>query len=376
MENWDDIWRRNQFLCAGLARRNPQTQILFVGLPRDYTHAIRARDFSCFVQTATYKVPEFPNITVTHPPKLLPNTFVPGRLINEAVFRLHVKAAAKRLGMQHPLLWLNPHSAVHMIGKTGECGAVYDVTDDWTTLTQQPWLTSLICEQDRALCRLADAVIVCSERLAELKTPLTRSLHLVPNGVDAAHYQAAYDASLPLPEEAKRWQHPVFGYTGTIHPDRVDLALIESLAGELPEATVVLIGPVLLEAPQRQRLEALPNVFLLGAKPYADLPRYMQAFDVCMTPHLVTPFTESLNPIKLWEYLATGKPIVSTAVAGFRDYPQLVHIAQNHGQFIAQCREALQESAELAAKRIAEAQLHSWDKRVSAVQGILEGLTP
>jgi hypothetical protein len=91
----------------------------------------------------------------------------------------------------------------------------------------------------------------------------------------------------------------------------------------------------------RAELTALPNVKLTGPMPYQQLPDYMRAFAVCMVPHLVTPFTESLNPIKLWEYLAAGKPIVSSKVAGFRDYPQWVRLAEGAEEFVREIRAAL-----------------------------------
>ena len=371
MENWDAVWRRNQFLCAGLSRRDPRRRILFVGLSRDYTHGPRTGDFRCFTQDATYEAPDFPQITITHPPKFLPTTLAWGRRLNDLLFRRHVAGVAKKLGLHRPLLWLNPHSALHMAGRMGECAVVYDITDDWTQLTQRPWLQELTRAQDRALCQKADAVIVCSERLRELKEGLTDSLHLIPNGVDAAHYLSVSDVAQPLPADAAGWRHPILGYTGTVHPDRVDLALVEVLARRLPAATIALVGPNQLDPAMIQRLKALGNVVLTGPKPYARIPDYMRAFDVCITPHLVTPFTESLNPIKLWEYLAAGKPIIATPVAGFRDYPDLVHLASDAEAFVNKLAQALSEDASVAVQRREEARRHSWASRLDAIEAVL-----
>jgi len=373
MENWDEVWRRNQFLCAGLARRFPQDKILFVGLPRDVTNDLRRGRLPSLAAADT-PVPGLPNVTLTRPVKLLPNTLVVGRRLNEKLFRDHVRRAAERLGLKAPVLWLNPHSAVHMAGRMGERGVVYDITDDWTTLTQSPTLTKLTVDQDAALCRRADAVIVCSERLQEMKRGLTNDLHLVQNGVDAAHYARVLDGAGPLPSPAGGWSKPVLGYTGSIHPDRVDVSLVEHLARRFPAGTVALVGPDMLPAADRQRLQSCPNVVLTGPRPYADLPDIMRAFDVCITPHRVTPFTESLNPLKLWEYLAAGKPIVATDVAGFRDYPQLVRIAADAGGFASAVEDALREDRAAGEARRAEARRHSWDARLDQVQEVLDAL--
>jgi teichuronic acid biosynthesis glycosyltransferase TuaH len=137
--------------------------------------------------------------------------------------------------------------------------------------------------------------------------------------------------------------------------------------------TLVLIGPVMLPAEQRQRLEATGRVVFTGPMAYRDLPQYMRAFDVCIVPHCMTAFVESLNPIKLWEYLAAGKPIVSTDVAGFRDYPELVRTARTAEEFVAQCRAAFAEGTEKSELRRAEAGKHSWRSRVDEIVDVMVG---
>jgi len=372
MENWDAVWRRNQFLCSGLAEQNPQAKVLFVGLARDVSHDLRRGRVSGLRARATEAVPGHPNITLLRPLKLFPNTLRWGRKANEALFRRQVRQAARALGIQRPTLWLNPHSAVHMSGRMGEARVVYDITDDWSSLTQSSALLKLTIAQDAELCRRADAVIVCSERLYEMKQPLTSRLRLIPNGVDAAHYQKVLDGTGPLPPKARDWPAPVLGYTGTIHPDRVDVDLVEALARAFPQGTIALIGPNFLPAGEQARLESCANVVLTGPVPYAELPEHMRAFDVCITPHRMTAFTESLNPIKLWEYLAAGKPIVATDVAGFRDYPRFVRTARDAEGFIAQVRQALGESRDTQLARRAQAEGHSWAARLADVQAVLQ----
>lgn len=373
MEDWDDIWRRNQFLCAAYARRFPQSKILFVGLPRNVSHHVRRGTLAQMRGEATRAVPGLPNITVTRPLKLFPDTLAAGRRLNESLARAHIRGVARSLGLDSPLLWLNPHYAVHMAGRMGERAVIYDITDDWTTPTQSPALTQRIVAQDAALCRRADAVIVCSKKLFALKRGLARSLHLIPNGVEVAHYKCVLDGTGPLPALARDWPRPVLGYTGTLHPDRVDVGLIESVALALPRATLALVGPNFLPAEDQARLAAVGNIVLAGPQPYETLPDIMRAFDVCITPHRVTPFTESLNPIKLWEYLAGGKPIVSTNVAGFRDYPQQVRLADNAAQFVSAVCAALEEEREAQYARRALAAPHSWEARLDALLPILQG---
>ena len=372
MENWDEIWRRNQFVCAELARRFPDSKILFVGLSQDISNQIRRGRFRGISADATRIVPEYPQITVTRPLKFFPNTLAFGRWINDIMVRRHVMKQAAVLQLKTPMLWLNPHSAVHMVGQMAECGAVYDITDDWISLTQSKALRALTVDQDLEMCGKVDAVIVCSQRLYELKQGLAQNLHLIPNGVDCEHYRCVLEGSGPPPNETIGWEHPVLGYTGTIHPDRVDIALIERMANQMSAGCIALVGPSHLLDADIVRLGATGRVVFTGAVPYSQVPEYMRAFDVCITPHLVTEFTESLNPIKLWEYLACGKPIVATPVAGFRDFPQFVHIATTAAEFLAAAHAGMSEQPGAGTLRQREARNHSWQHRVDAIVCVIE----
>ena len=398
MEDWDEIWRRNQFVCAELARRHPERKILFVGLPVDVSNRLRRGRLGELTGRGTRAVEGLPNVVVTHPWKWWPNSVGVGRRVNEAGFRRHVRKVAAGMGLREPVLWLNPHYAVHMAGRMGERGVVYDITDDWTTISQSEPLRELVRRQDAALCGRADATIVCSRRLYELKRGMCRNLHLIPNGVDAEHYRQVLDGPARGEGEAEwggggiagrergageqggkgtegegEWERPVLGYTGTVHPDRVDVGLVEALARRMGRGTVVMIGPDMLSVDDRARLLGTGRVVLAGPQQYRRLPEHMRKFDVCITPHRVTAFTESLNPIKLWEYLAAGKPIVSTDVAGFRDYPDLVYLASSPEEFLGAVGRALTEDPTQPAARRREAERHSWQSRVDQIEAVIEG---
>jgi GT2 family glycosyltransferase/glycosyltransferase involved in cell wall biosynthesis len=371
LEDWDEVWRRNQFVCAKLVERNPKLKILFVQPALDVSNALRTGRFARLFQRRERTIGAHGRIVCTRGLKLLPNSWKWARKVNEWMLHRHLRGVARRLEFRRPVLWLNPHSAVHLADRMCERAVIYDITDDWTELTQSAALRQLTIAQDAELCGRADAVIVCSEKLLEKKQPLARNLHLVPNGVDAAHYARVLDATGPLPTEAASWPKPVFGYTGTIHPDRVEVELVEKIAREFPSGTVALVGPIMLSATDRDRLRACGNVAMTGAVAYERLPELMRAFDVCITPHRVTAFTESLNPIKLWEYLAAGKPIVSANVAGFRDYPQHVRVAVDHDDFIGKLREALVEDPAKSVARRAEVSGHSWQARAEQIETII-----
>ena len=111
---------------------------------------------------------------------------------------------------------------------------------------------------------------------------------------------------------------PVAVYVGTLHDERIDVALLVALAEARPDLQIALVGPDSLGPETSARLAAVPTVHLLGAQPYDRVPGFLQHADVVVIPHLVNPFTESLDPIKAYECLAAGRPTVATPVAGFR----------------------------------------------------------
>jgi len=368
LENWDDVWRRNQFLCANISRRFPTMKLLFVGLPLDVSNEVRRGRVGSLSLPMKQTVPGFPNITVIHALKLLPNSLTICRKLNEWIARIQIKSAARKIGLKDAILWLNPHNAVHMAGRMSEKAVIYDITDDWTLQENLPSKERMLTEkQDEALCRRADVVVVCSEALWKSRRSLCKRLALIKNGVDVTHYQRVQ--TLP---PSGRWAAPVFGYTGTLHSERTDARLLIALARAYPDGSIVLVGPDHWAKDDRELVARERNIHSIGAVPYSKIPEIMAEFDVCIVPHLETAFIESLNPIKLWEYLAAGKPIVATNIAGFRDFGNLCRIASGPDAFVNACGQALMEGKLLMDARVAMASQHTWDRRVEDLLAILE----
>lgn len=309
------------------------------------------------------------------PTKWFPNSLRAGRALNEKLLLNQIRRALGDLNWTPTHLWINQHEGAHLLDAGLATNTLYDITDDWTKFSGNQLQLGLITQQDTTLCNLCDHVIVCSEQLFEDKAKFVelQRLHLIPNGVHVEHYESVADTRLPVHKIAEQWTKPVFGYTGTIHGDRVDVSLVAAVAKAYPAATIAMVGPNLLDQADQQELDRFSNIVFTGSKPYADLPDIMRTFDVCMVPHLVTPFTESLNPIKLWEYLAAGKPIVSTNVAGFRDYPDLVSVAATSNDFVNLLARASSESPDLPSQRQQVVRQHTWDQRIETIAALLNG---
>ena len=384
LEPWDEVWRRNQPLCAELARSGAARRIVYVEPPRvvpywPFKPQMRAADLKRRGLRAVMGRGgrAIEGISAFAPLQLLPNTFAPLRRFNEWHERQQLRATARRAKLKTPTLYTNSHWAAPLAGALNERGLVYDIGDDWLAVPDKR--LARIKSGDALLCREADVTIVVSQRLHDLKTPLVGQhgrVELVPNGVDVEHYARALNPDLPPHPLAANWASPVLGYLGSIHAERVDLPLVEALARALPEATIALVGPILLGDQDRARLERWPNLKLTGAVGFEESPAVLRAFDVFLVPHVESDFTRSLNPLKLGEYLSIGAPIVSTRVAGFAelegqtaaDGTPLCRLASGADAFIEACRAALAESDAVApAERRALAQGMSWAQRVARI---------
>jgi len=216
----------------------------------------------------------------------------------------------------------------------------------------------------------ADVVFAGGYRLYESKSRYHHNVHFFGCGVDVKHFGRARLAETLIPDDATGLQRPVFGYFGVID-ERLDYELIGALAAARPNATVLMIGPVAKVDPRD--LPQGPNIKWLGQRPYADLPRYLKAFDVCLMPFALNEATEYINPTKTLEYMASGKPIVSTPVADVvRNFTPIVSIARTPAEFVqAVTLAAAQTDEVLRAAGIKRAAGESWEAIVSRMREII-----
>jgi glycosyltransferase involved in cell wall biosynthesis len=327
LEPWDQVWRRNQFLTDELLRRRPQLRVLFVEPPSDVLFDLSQRRRPLPPRVKTLRTDE--RLYALRPLKLLPRRLGP---LSDRVLLHRVIDASRRLGFTRPTLWLNDVTYAPLIRSTG-WPAVYDVTDDWLLAPSSVREVARLRKLDELALAQSQEVVVCSPALATSRGR-DRAVTLIPNGVDTEHLRR------PRPRPSDLPPAPTAVYVGTLHEARLDVELVVELARALRTLSLVLVGPDALGAQARRMLGAEPNVHLLGARPYADVPAYLQHADVVLVPHRVTPFTESLDPIKAYECLALLTPTVATPVAGFRELADDVTIAAAES-FVAAVRATL-----------------------------------
>jgi glycosyltransferase involved in cell wall biosynthesis len=268
-----------------------------------------------------------------------------------------------RLGLRRPVLVAGLPHAVDVLPLLPRRGVIYHCADDYANVQGFP---KSLPELEADLCRQADLVITTSATLCEERRQFNPNTHWVPNGADIQHFSQPAE---PVRELA-RIQQPIVGFIGGLS-QWVDMDLITRLAALRPGLTFVLIGPIGTDV---SAAAALPNVILLGPRPYETLPSYLAAMDVALIPFKQDRVTFHADPIKAYEYLAAGVPVVATEMPALRRLDHVVFLAATPDAFAAQIDAALRESHDLQrrAERQAEAARHSWASRFAQIDVLLQ----
>lgn len=362
LEPWDEVWRRNQFLVSGLLDRDPRLRVLFVEPAIDPLHELARRRRPRRARGVRSRAEFGPGRLWTYQQYKLAPRQLAGPLV-DAALTAGVHHVSRRLGIIRPLLWINDPGRAPLARRSG-WPALYDITDDWLVADRPARERDRVAANEAELMRRCAEVVVCSAHLARAKGSL-RPVELIPNAVDVERYRR------PATRPADLSEGSVAVYVGTLHEDRLDVDLCVRTARESAgTATLVFVGPNALSPANTARLAREPNVVLLGARPVATVPGYLQHATVLMTPHVVSAFTESLDPIKLYEYLAVDRPVVSTPVAGFRDRADVLTVA-TADEFPAAVHRCLTGAPQRSNIRAA-ADLPTWSTRVEQMRTVLE----
>jgi glycosyltransferase involved in cell wall biosynthesis len=236
---------------------------------------------------------------------------------------------------------------------------VFDCMDDHGGFSTN---TRSAIKAEEELIERSDLVITSSHLLMEKARAFNENTLLVMNGTEFEHFHQP----LPNGELDHLRGHPIIGYYGAIS-DWFDLDLVIYCARERPTWFFLLIGEI--HGCDVSATQQLPNVLFLGEKPYRELPGYLAYFDVCTIPFKIMPLTLATNPVKFYEYLSSGKPVVAVDLPELLPYQNDCYIALNREEFLAKLEQALQtkDRKDLQARRIALAKENSWDARVADI---------
>ena len=357
-------------LMRVLSREN---RILWINAIANRMPTTSSKDFSRIVNkltsfTAPIKEVE-PNIFVLNPLAIpaYGSKAVVG--LNRAFLVSQVKRAMRKLGFSKPLNMVFNPAAGMIAGRVGEAGLIYYCVDEYTAFTGVSEGLRAI-EED--LFRRADLVIVSAEKLYDDKKKYNENTFIVRHGTDWKHFRTALDDATVVPAETAKLPRPVIGFHGLL-ADWVDFELIKKTAEHFSEGSVVLIGKVAVDAEEKIKiLNGVPNIYMLGRKPYADLPAYCKGFDVALNPFAINDLTLAANPLKVREYLAAGLPVVSTDIPEVRILENCL-VGVDHADFIAKIEDALAHPK--PREEVSDAiRAESWEAKIDELREIMRGM--
>jgi UDP-galactopyranose mutase len=352
---WDFVYQRPQHLMSRLARRHP---VLYIEepAPTEGEPRFELREVAPGVQVAV--------------PLLPPDECVPGHPRGEVRQRLLLDGLLARLKVEAPLLWYYTPMSLGFSDHLEASVVVYDCMDELSQFLHAP---PALVPRERALIARADVVFTGGVSLYRAKRTLHRHVHAFPSSVDAAHFAQARTLPDDRPEQAAL-PHPRIGFYGVLD-ERLDTALLAAAARRRPDWQWLLVGPVVKIDPAT--LPQGPNLHYLGPRRYDELPAYLAGWDVAMMPFALNNATRFISPTKTPEYLAGGRPVVSTPITDVvRTWGRsgLVHIGDDAEAFIAAIDKALAgpRGAPFCAQADALLKPLSWDRTVAEMQVLID----
>jgi glycosyltransferase involved in cell wall biosynthesis len=372
--DWDtELWTNQHHLMSRLARENRVLFIESLGLRQPQ---LAGRDLKRIARRLRRGLAPPRAVDGLHvlSPLVLP--FHRSRLVRALNARLLpalVRRAARRLGLSAPILWAYVPQAEVLIDALHPSLIVYHCVDDIAAHGRIDTASFRAAEQRFA--GRADLVLASAPKLAERLRKFSSNVIDAPNVADTGMFSRALE---PGDEDAAMaaLPRPRIVFTGAIVATKLDLPLLLALARARPAWSFALVGPVGPGDPHTDvsALAAAPNVHLLGPRSYAELPDVLRAADVGLIPYARNKLTDSIFPMKVYEYLAAGLPVIATQLPALAGIAEVRSAADADGILVALEQALAEDSAELRVARSRAAAGHSWDRRMQEIAAAVESL--
>jgi glycosyltransferase involved in cell wall biosynthesis len=373
--DWDtELWTNQHHLMSRLARENRVLFVESLGLRRPQ---LAGRDLARIRQRLRRGLapPRAADGLHVLSPLVLPfHGHRAVRAINRRLLPALVRRATRRLGLQRPILWAYVPQAEALIDALEPSLVVYHCVDD---IAAQPGIDAASFQAaERRFAARADLVLASAPALAARLRTISSNVLDAPNVADTELFARALspgggDAAMAaLPS-------PTIVFTGAIVATKLDVPLLLALARGRPHWSFALVGPVGPGDPRTDvsALAAQPNVHLLGLRPYRELPDVLREADAGMIPYARNELTDSIFPMKVYEYLAAGLPVVATPLPALAEIPQVRTAPDADGIAVLLEQAIAQDSPERRAERSRAAAAHSWDRRLQEIAVAIESLS-
>lgn len=283
--------------------------------------------------------------------------------LNDLLLHFQVRCVMRKLGIRNPVVLVACPAACDVAVRLKKSKLIYQRTDRFEEANGID--VDTVLKYDRKLKVNSDLTIYVSRKLFEQESGECKKSFFLDHGVDFELFSSAEESPI-VPDNIAEIPKPIVGYFGAISEHSVDIALCETIADLLPEMSFVYVGTTYEDYPS---LEARKNVWFLGQKDYEQIPNYGKCFDVAILPWIKNRWTEAANPIKVKEYMALGKPFVSTPVfTQIQEYLDVTYVANTPEEFAHCIVKALNEDGtERIAARRKKVEKDTWDSKAQLV---------
>jgi uncharacterized SAM-binding protein YcdF (DUF218 family)/glycosyltransferase involved in cell wall biosynthesis len=374
--DWDFIWQGHQEIMSTLAAQGHRVLFLEntgVRSPklRDIAR-MRQRIANWWKSTRGFRE-ERPNLFVYSPIVLpLPYSRI-AKWINRTLLIQSLRRWMRAAGFGRPVIWtFLPTPLAHdLIDHLDPLLTIYYCIDDLASSSPE---ARRITASEIEMFKRANLVFVTSEKLRQRAAQHSAHVHFFPFGVRFHSFDEARQAPRQAPADIAALPRPLVGYVGGMH-QWIDQDLAADVARRLPHVTFAYVGPAQCDL---SRLEACPNIALLGGKPHSTLPAYIREFDIGIVPYRLSDYTSNVYPTKLNEYLSMGIPVIATDLVEIQRFnarhDAIVEVARNADEFAAAVERILHApQGELAPRRIAVARSNSWQSRIKEMLTLIAG---
>ncbi|MFN3551186.1 MAG: glycosyltransferase [Endomicrobiia bacterium] len=375
--DWDNPYRTNQHhIMQRLSQNNRVVFVESLGLRQPvFQKKDIKRIFKRLIKgiKGLKKINE--NLYIYSPLVLPLHKFSFVRKINNLILKSNLKKIQKKLNFTEPIIWSYIPNIIDFKNFFNEKLIVYHCVDE---LSANPLIPAkVISQMEIKLIKNADVVFVSSKPLYEKKKIYNlQNTYYMPNVADFEHFSKVWreKEKLAVPEDIKNIKHPIIGFVGAISKYKINFSIIEYILQTHRDWSLVLIGAV-GEGEKAVDISEFkyPNLYYLGAKAYSELPHYINCFDICILPSLINEYTKNMFPMKFFEYLSTGKPVVSVDLPSLEEFKKYFYCAKDKYEFVLQIEKAIKEdNEELKKNRIEIAKQFTWEKRIEEMSDIIE----
>lgn len=296
------------------------------------------------------------------------------RLINRFVFSNWLKFWSWKLKISNNLFWTYNPLTTRLLNLDGYKILVYHCVDE---IKAQPGMpVDILTVADNELSSKANVIFATSLKLYESRKELNENTHYFSNVADFNFFNQALLERTVIPEDIAKIPSPIAGFIGAISGYKIDFELIEFVANKCPDISFVFIGKVGEGDPWTnvEKISTLKNVYFLGPKEYSTLPAYLKAMTVTLLPNHINEYTDSMFPMKFFEYLAAGKPVVSVNLKAIQEHSTFCYLSLDYAEFANNVIEASIAPSVGLENRLNLAKKYTYDSRMLKMMEIVKDL--